>query len=274
LWNGAVKKLPENASCWVRVVTPWSGKNWGFVSVPRMGQEVVIQFEEGDPDRPICTGMLYNNETMPPYKYPEDQTQSGIRTDSSKDVADAKAYNELMFDDKADKEMMRVQAQKDHQMLVKNKSVVTIGLDAIDADKHDVEGSLSQVVKQNVTETIKKGDHFFTIETGNQEIKIKTDKTQTIEGKHTKTITGDDAKTVKTGNMTVDVKAGKITMTAALEIKLVVGGSSIKIDNSGVTIKGPIIKIEADGMAEMKSPMTTVKGEALLTLKGGMTMIN
>jgi len=170
--------------------------------------------------------------------------------------------------------MLRLQAQKDHQMLVKNKSVVTIGLEEIDAGDHDGDGSLSQVVKQNVTETIQEGDHFFTIKAGNQEIKIKTDKTQTIEGKHTKTITGDDAKTVTTGNMTVDVKSGKITMAAAIEIKLEVGGSSIKIDQSGVTIKGPIIKIEADGMAEMKSPKTTVKGEAMLTLKGGMTMIN
>jgi type VI secretion system secreted protein VgrG len=264
----------ENSSCWVRVVTPWSGKSWGFVAVPRMGQEVVIQFEEGDPDRPICTGMLYNKETMPPYKYPDDQTQLGIRTDSSKGVNDAEAYNELMFDDKADKEMMRVQAQKDHQMLIKNKSVVTIGQDALDAGSHDDDGSLSQVVKNHVTETIQEGDHYFTIETGSQEIGIKTDKTQTIEGKHTKTITGNDATTIKTGNMTVDVKTGKITMTAAIEILLKVGGSSIKIDNSGVTIKGPIIKITADGMAEMKSPLTTVKGDGMLTLKGGVTMIN
>ncbi len=272
-WDREGKK-DEKSSCWVRVVTPWSGKNWGFVAVPRMGQEVVIQFEEGDPDRPICTGMLYNKETMPPYTYPDDQTQLGIRTDSSKGVQDVEAYNELMFDDKADSEMMRVQAQKDHQMLIKNKSVVTIGQDEIDAGTHDDEGSLSQVVRNNVTETVQEGDHFFTIETGSQEIEIKTDKTQTIKGKHTKTITGNDAKTVKTGNMTVDVKSGKIEMTAAMEILLTVGGSSIKIDQSGVTIKGPIIKIHADGMAEMKSAKTTVKGTAMLTLKGGLTLIN
>ena len=281
-WDRKGKK-DEKSSCWVRVVTPWSGKNWGMVAVPRMGQEVVIQFEEGDPDRPICSGMLYNEDTMPPYKYPDDQTQVGIRTDSSKDVNDAKAYNELMFDDKADSEMMRVQAQKDHQMLIKNKSVVTIGLDEVDTGEHDDEGSLSQVVQNHVTETIKDGDHYVTIEKGDEEIKIETgsqlleikkDKTQTIEGKHTKTITGNDATTVKTGNMTVDVKSGKITMTAAIEIMLKVGESSIKIDNSGVTIKGPIIKIQADGMAEMKSPATTVKGDGMLTLKGGITMIN
>ena len=281
-WDREGKK-DEKSSCWVRVVTAWSGKNWGMVAVPRMGQEVVVQFEEGDPDRPICTGMLYNQDTMPPFKYPDDQTQLGIRTDSSKDVSDAEAYNELMFDDKGGKEMMRVQAQKDHQMLIKNKSVLTVGLDKVDAGDHDEDGSLSQVVKNHVTETIQEGDHYFTIEKGDEEIKIETgsqlleikkDKTQKVEGKHTKTITGNDATTVKTGNMTVDVKSGKITMTAAIEIMLKVGGSSIKIDNSGVTIKGPIIKIQGEGMAEMKSPLTTVKGDGMLTLKGGITMIN
>ena len=208
---------------------------------------------------------------MPPYNYPDDQTQMGFKTNSSKGGG---GYNEWMFEDKKDAEMMRVQAQKDHQMLVKNKSVETIGLDEIDAGAHDEDGCVSRVVKQHVTETLLDGDHYFTIETGSQEIEIKTDKTQTIEGKHTKTITGNDATTVKTGNMTVDVSAGKIEMTAAVEILLTVGPSSIKIDNSGVTIKGPMIKVEGTAMVEAKAPMTTVKGDAMLTLKGGLTMIN
>ncbi len=275
-----VGKRDETSSCWVRVATPWSGKGWGMVAVPRMDQEVVIQFEEGDPDRPICTGMLYNNETMPPYDYPAEQTQLGIKTNSSKGGG---GYHELMFDDKKDAELMRVQAQKDHQALIKNKSVVTIGLDDIETGDHDEDGSLSQVVRNHITQTIQEGDHYYTIEKGDEEYKIesgsqlleiKQDKTQKIEGKHTKTITGNDSTTVTSGNMTVDVSSGKITMTAAMEILLKVGGSSVKIDNSGVTIKGPMIKIEADGMAEVKSPMTTVKGEGMLVLKGGVTMIN
>ncbi|MFT4960893.1 MAG: type VI secretion system secreted protein VgrG [Paracoccaceae bacterium] len=261
-WDREGKK-DENASCWIRVVTPWSGKGWGIIAVPRIGQEVVIQFEEGDPDRPICTGMLYNKDTMPPYELPANKTQSGVKTNSSKGGG---GYNELMLEDKTGAEMMRFQAQKDHQVLIKNKSVVCIGVEEIDEGDHGGDGSLSQVVKQNVTETILDGDHFFTIETGSQEIEIETDKTQTIEGNY--------ATTVSSGNMTVDVAAGKIKMEAALEILLTVGGSSIKIDNSGVTIKGPMIKIEGDAMAEIKSTMTTVKGSAMLTLKGGLTMIN
>ncbi len=261
----------ENSSCWVRVVTPWSGKEWGFVAVPRMGQEVVIQFEEGDPDRPICTGMLYNADTMPPYTYPQDATQLGIKTQSSKD---AEGYHELMFDDKAGEELMRVQAQKDHQVLVKNKSVVTVGLDEVDAGEHDEDGSVSRVVRNHVTETIQEGDHYFTISAGNQEIDIATDRTQTIGGKHTKTVTGNDETTVEQGDLTIDVSAGSIAIEAAREIKLTVGGSSITIDQSGVTIEAPMVTIGADGMAEMSGTTTTVKGDTMLTLKGGVTKIN
>lgn len=276
-------KSDENSSCWVRAVMPWTGKKYGFIAIPRMGQEVVIQFEEGDPDRPICTGMLYNSDNMPPYALPENQTQLGLRSDSTKDVNDSKAYNELMFEDKAGEELMRIQAQKDHQALIKNKSVVTIGQGEMQDEDHDDEGSLSQTVRNNVSqtiqegshyETIKEGDHFFKIETGSQEIEIKTDKTQTIEGKHTKTITGNDATTVKSGNMTVKVSSGKISMEAAMEISLKVGASTITIKPAEISIKSPVIKIAADGMAEMKSPMTTVKGDGMLTLKGGITMIN
>jgi type VI secretion system secreted protein VgrG len=139
------------------------------------------------------------------------------------------------------------------------------------------------------------------LETGSHTLEIKKDKTQTIEGKHTKTITGNDATTVKTGNMTtnvntgnmtttvktgnmttnvntgnmtVDVKAGKISMTAAQKIELKVGGSTVTIDPVSVTIKTTMLKFEAKAMAEVKAAMTTVKGDAMLTLKGGLTMIN
>lgn len=273
-WDREGKK-DETSSCFVRVVTPWSGTDWGMVAIPRMGQEVVIQFEEGDPDRPICTGMLFNKDTMPPYKYPDDQTQLGIKTNSSKGGG---GYNELMFDDKKDNELMRVQAEKDHQMLIKDRSTVTVGLDSPSPEVTSAdEKSYVMTVEQHVTETVNKGDRTETVKMGD---KIETieqgDMTETIKmGDKTETIEmGDHKETVKLGNLTVDVTAGKIKMTAGIEILLQVGGSSVKIDNSGVTIKGPIIKVQGSGMIEAKAPMTTVKGDAMLTLKGGLTMIN
>ncbi|MEP1329964.1 type VI secretion system tip protein TssI/VgrG [Pseudophaeobacter sp.] len=268
-------KSDEKSSCFVRVVTPWSGKNWGMVAVPRIGQEVMVQFEDGNPDRPICTGMLYNADTMPPYTYPDDQTQLGIKTNSSKGGG---GYNELMFDDKKGEELMRVQAEKDHQMLIKDRSAITVGLDAPDPEVSDAdEKSYALTIKQNMDEVVKTGDRTEVVETG--------DKAETIEkgnmtldvdtGNLTETIAkGDHKETVSLGNLTVDVTAGKVKMTAGQEILLQVGASSVKIDNSGVTIKGPMIKVEGSAMVEAKAPMTTVKGDAMLTLKGGLTMIN
>ncbi|WP_420006743.1 type VI secretion system Vgr family protein [Arenibacterium sp. LLYu02] len=295
-------KDDEKSSCFVRVMTPWSGKDWGMVAVPRIGQEVVVQFEDGNPDRPIVTGMLYNAETKPPYKYPDDQTQLGIKTNSSKGGG---GYNELMFDDKKDSELMRIQAQKYHQTLVKDRLSMTVGLDAIAKEVASVdEKSYDLTIEQHMNETVKTGDRTELVETGNKvETVKKGDYTETIEtGNKTMTITkgdltenidtgdvkvtigsgdlvetiskGDHTETVSLGNITTKASAGKIAISAGTEITLTVGGSSIKIDNSGVTIKGPMIKIQADGMLEAKSPATTVKGDAMLTLKGGVTMIN
>lgn len=292
----------EKSSCFVRVMTPWSGKDWGMVAVPRIGQEVVVQFEDGNPDRPIVTGMLYNAVTKPPYKYPDDQTQLGIKTNSSKGGG---GYNELMFDDKKDSELMRIQAQKYHQTLVKDRLSMTVGLDAIAKEVASVdEKSYDLTIEQHMNETVKTGDRTELVETGNKvETVKKGDYTETIEtGDKTMTISkgdltenidtgdvkvtigtgdlvetiskGDHTETVSLGNITTKASAGKIAISAGMEITLTVGGSSIKIDNSGVTISGPIIKIEADGMIEAKSPATTVKGDAMLTLKGGVTMIN
>ncbi|MEW2914734.1 type VI secretion system tip protein TssI/VgrG [Leisingera sp. JC11] len=273
-WDREGKKN-ETSSCFVRVMTPWSGKNWGMVAIPRMGQEVVIQFEDGNPDRPICTGMLYNAETMPPYTYPDDQTQLGIKTNSSKGGG---GYNELMFDDKKDSELMRVQAEKDHQMLVKDRSTVTVGMDAPDPEVTSAdEKSYVFTVQQHMTETVHQGDRTEVVETGDKSETIQTgNMTLDVDtGNLTETIAkGNHSETVSLGNLTVDVTAGKIAMSAGQEIKLTVGASEVKIDNSGVSIKGPMIKIEGTGMVEAKAPMTTVKGEAMLTLKGGLTMIN
>ena len=265
----------EKSTCWIRVATPWSGKDWGLVAIPRMGQEVVIQFEEGDPDRPICTGMMWNNETKPAFKYPDDATQLDIRTRSSKGGG-AQDYNELMFEDKKGSEFMRVQAQKDHQFLIKNKSVLTIGQDEIDAGAHDDEGSLSEVIRNHVTRTIQEGNHYHTIQEGDEEFKIETG-SQTIEIEKDKTQTvksGNYDTTVSKGNMSVGVDMGKITIEAKQSIELKVGSNSVKIDQMGVTVKGMMVNIEGKTMAEMKSKMTTVKGDAMLTLKGGVTMIN
>ena len=136
-------KADDKSTCWVRVATPWSGKNWGAIAVPRIGQEVVVQFEEGDPDRPLVTGMLYNAATMPPYPLPASRTQQGVKTNSSKGGG---GYNELVMEDKKGAEYVRFQSERDFHQIVKNDAMINIGFE------HASRGDLTQMIKRNATE--------------------------------------------------------------------------------------------------------------------------
>ena len=292
-WDREGKK-DESTTCWVRCVMPWTGKNWGMISVPRIGQEVAIQFEEGDPDRPICTGMLYNGDTKPPFALPANMTQTGIVTRSTKSGS-AGTFNELVFEDKKDAEFVRLQSERDYKETIKNNAEITIGLE------HKDSGDLTQTIHRNKTETLNTGDHTFTVKAGHQTIAVKKDLKETVEGDSTQTITGDttqeikqgnlkqtvksgnvtrevsmgnETQTIKMGNLTVKANMGKVDIEAMQSITLKVGTSSIKLDPSGVTIKGLMVKVKAEAMLEAKSPMSNVEGSGLLILKGGMTMIN
>ncbi|MEM6372385.1 MAG: type VI secretion system tip protein TssI/VgrG, partial [Pseudomonadota bacterium] len=274
----------ENTTCWVRVVMPWTGKNWGMISIPRIGQEVVIQFEEGDPDRPICTGMLYNADTMPPYALDANKTQTGIKTRSSKEGA-ASNYNELVFEDKKDEEFIRMHSEKDYFQTIENNAVIMIGQDKMDP------GDLTQTIYHTKTETIETGDHIFSVSEGNQEIFVKTDHTEKIEGEAEQTITGNYTQTIEDGDVTrevssgnedhtlpsgdytMDVSSGTISITAGTEISLTVGSSNITIDSSGVSISGTMVSMEGSASADVDSPATTVSGQ-LVTIDGSTTMIN
>jgi type VI secretion system secreted protein VgrG len=116
----------ENSSCWVRVAQPWAGKGYGMFSLPRIGHEVVVQFLDGDPDYPLVTGSVYNNDNPSAWKLPDHSTVSGMKTQSSKEGT-AKLANELRFDDKKDSEYIWFHAQKDFHRLVENDAFDWIG---------------------------------------------------------------------------------------------------------------------------------------------------
>ena len=282
----------ENTTCWVRTVVPWSGRGWGMFAVPRIGQEVVIQFERGNPDRPICTGMLYNDARRHAFDFPANKTMSGVRTESSKG---GKGNHEFVFEDKKDAEYIRMISEKDYFQIIKNNATVSIG-----QDKKD-KGDLTQTIHRHKTETLKTGDHTFTVESGSQKIKIARNHDETVggtsdtkitgnttltveQGNYTETIEtgnrkrdvkmGNDDTTVSLGNITIDAKAGKITITALQEIVLKVGKSSVKVSQMGGDIEGMFVNTKADVMATTKAIMTDIKGNGMLILKGGMTMIN
>ncbi len=142
----------ENSSCWIRVSQSWAGKNWGSMQIPRIGQEVIVSFLEGDPDRPIITGRVYNAEQTVPYDLPENATQSGMKSRSSKGGTPAN-FNEIRMEDKKGLEQLYIHAERNQDIVVevdeshsvghdRNKSighdeVVTIGNDRVRAVKHD-----------------------------------------------------------------------------------------------------------------------------------------
>ena len=170
----------DKASCWVRVAQSWAGKQWGGWILPRIGMEVVVTFLEGDPDRPLVTGAVYNGEAMPPYTLPDDQTRSTLKSNSSKGGG---GYNEWRFEDKKGDEEVWLHAQKDWNTVVENDRTTTLN-------------------KGNDTLTVKKGDRTFKVETGNEEYYIKG----------TRDLTVDDAQTHKTGNTYTHNVIGDFTL--------------------------------------------------------------
>ncbi|MFC6640093.1 bacteriophage T4 gp5 trimerisation domain-containing protein [Sulfitobacter sediminilitoris] len=171
-------------------------------------------------------------------------------------------YNALVFEDDTGKEYVHVQSQKDYQMVVKDSAQITIGDKDVNvsADGQSADaGSLLQTVKKNVTEMIQEGDKSETVDQGKLDL--------TVEGNMTEI--------VRSGNMSLDVQSGKIDISAATtimmeagqKITLKVGGSSIEITQTGVKIKGTT-SVDVDAIN------TTVKGSAMLTLRGGLTKIN
>ncbi|MDO6590550.1 MULTISPECIES: type VI secretion system Vgr family protein [Rhodobacterales] len=294
-WDRDGKK-DENASCWVRTAVPWSGKNWGMMAVPRVGQEVVVQFENGDPDRPIITGMVYNGDTKVPHPLPANQTQMGLKTNTSKDGG---GFSELIFEDKKDAEFVRLQSERDFRQIVKNNAEITVGLE------HKKEGFFKQTIHGNKTETINEGDHQFTVAKGAEKIDIAKNRDTTIGGSDALTIDADQKMTIKGGQTTSITKAYEIDVGAALEVSakskitLKCGGSKIEMTPTKVTISTTQIDIKAEatarltangqlkmegkGQAALKGAgmlklegggMTQLKSSGLLSVKGSLTMIN
>ncbi len=258
----------ENSSCWIRVSQPWAGSNWGAIWIPRIGQEVLVSFLEGDPDRPIITGRVYNADQMPPYTLPGYQTRSTYMSRSSKGGGTSN-YNELRFEDLKGQEQIFMNAEKDMDLRVENDSREFIGAnrhlivttnqqELIDADKHlhvkgdhfeKVEGNMSLQVAGNQMESV----------TGNKSLNITGDQKESVTGNVSLSVTGNQNESV-TGSVSLSVTQGKmdsITMGYAMSamsihlsadtgiviecplgITLSAGPNSIDIAPEGVFITG------------------------------------
>ncbi|MER9419123.1 type VI secretion system tip protein VgrG [Mesorhizobium sp. M0306] len=227
-WDRLGKK-DQNSSCFVRVSQTWAGSGWGFIQIPRIGQEVIVDFIEGDPDLPIITGRVYNAAQMPPYGLPGNATQSGWKSDSSKGGG---GYNELMFEDKAGSELVNFQAQKDHHLLIKhdrNKLVQHDQSDRIDHDaKHSVGHNLDEdvgnnkTVKIGVDQTTNIGSNDTETVGKNRSLTVGIDETINIGSNSTETIGANHTQTVGLVQ-TITVGAARVDSVGAAEQRSVGG---------------------------------------------------
>jgi len=179
-WNRYCTK-DENSSCWVRVSSPWAGTNFGGIQIPRIGQEVIVDFENGDPDRPIVTGRVYNADNMPPWTLPDNATQSGLLTRSSEGATDANA-NALRFEDKKGAEQVWLHAERNQDIEVEKDETHWVGHDRTKTIDNDE----TVHVKHDRTETV---DHDETIT-------VHNDRTETVDGNETITIHKNRTETV------------------------------------------------------------------------------
>jgi type VI secretion system secreted protein VgrG len=206
-------KDDENSSCWVRVSSPWAGQNWGAISLPRIGQEVIVDFLEGDPDRPIIMGRVYNAQQMPPYTLPDYQTRSTVQSRSSKGGGTAN-YNEIRFEDLKGSEQIFLNAEKDMDHRVENDSREYIGnnrhlivnasqFEMVNTDKHlHVKGKQNEKIESD--QSLQVGGNVMESITGNQSVNISGNRKHSITGSDSRSVTGDVKESV-TGDVSLSV---------------------------------------------------------------------
>ncbi|MFT6389714.1 MAG: type VI secretion system secreted protein VgrG [Cellvibrionaceae bacterium] len=247
-------KTDENSSCFVRVVQSWAGNQWGTSFIPRMGQEVIVNFLDGDPDRPLVTGAVYNGKNKPTYP---SKTQSGIKTRSTKGGT-PQNYNELRFEDKKGSEQIYVHAEKDLDTQVENNETLTVDNDRTKIVKHDenstIENDRNKTVNNNQTESIKQNktidvgnDHREAI-TGNMTIHVDKDLKESVTGQYLEDVTKHYGLHAKT-----------ITMDADDKIIIKTGAAQIVMESNGdITISGKTINIKG-------SSNVVIKGSKVIT---------
>ncbi len=227
----------ENSSCWIRVSQPWAGKNWGSIWIPRMNQEVIVSFLEGDPDRPIITGRVYNADQDVPYTLPDHQTVSTFLSRSSKGGGTSN-FNELRFEDKMGSEQIFINAEKDMDLRVENDSREFVGNDR------------SLIVTQDQMEKVG-GDQHSQV-TGNRNEKIGQNLSLQI-GQNLYEKSGQNY--AHEAGQEIHFKAGmKIIIEAGMQISLIGPGGFVDIGPSGVTIQGTMVLINSGGAAGSGSP--------------------
>ncbi|HYD10398.1 MAG TPA: type VI secretion system tip protein TssI/VgrG, partial [Acidimicrobiales bacterium] len=286
-------KDASKPSAWARVAQAWAGKTWGSIAIPRIGQEVVVEFLEGDPDRPLVTGSVYNGEQMPPYSLPGNQTRSTTKSRSSPGGGPSN-FNEIRLEDKKGSEEIYIHAEKDKVVLVENDRRESVGHDEtieIGHDRRETVGNDETIeVRQHRSATVG-GNETISVG-GDQSVSVGGNQRLTVGGNNTVGVSGDQAVTVeKNRTLTVSNResiavggdratevgkndrtnvaqnrstsvgknedlqvAKKMVLNVGDELTIKVGDASIVMKKNGeIAIKGKDITINASGKLNAKA---------------------
>lgn len=295
-WDRLGKK-DENSSCWVRVSQNWAGKKWGGIFLPRIGQEVIIEFLEGDPDRPIITGRVYNGDQTIPYELPANKTQSGVKSRSSKDGTPDN-FNEIRFEDKKGSEEVYIHAEKDQNNVVENNETTQVGVNRTENVGNDETITIgnNRTEQVGVNETISIGSNRTETVGANESITIAISRARTVGvndaitvgaaqeitvgaaqatnvgidqstavGNNQSNTVGKDRSSDVGDNDTLNV-GKKLTIEAGEEVLLKTGKASILMKKDGtITIEGKDITLKGSGDISAKaSKKVTIKGSKIL----------
>jgi type VI secretion system secreted protein VgrG len=269
-------KNDENSSCWVRVQQPWAGPGWGTLFIPRIGQEVVVEFLEGDPDRPLVSGAVYHAANVPPYALPGEKTKSTIKSDSS---IGGGGFNELRFEDRKGSEEIFLHGQKDWVIVIENDKAQLIKHDEFSKVDHDrtrevgrhetvhvggnrqktVDGDEEVIVGGNETITVGK-NHAEKIG-GNESIEVGGSETLGVSGNRTASIGGNHVEAVVLNHNTA--VGGMFAQEVLLDHTVVVG------TNASMTVrKNQTIQVNKDRTAQIKEKDTENVGKEKTIIVG------
>lgn len=252
----------ENSSCWIRVSQLWAGKQWGAMNIPRIGQEVIVDFLEGDPDQPIITGRVYNGINMPPYSLPDKATTSTLKSNSSKGGA---GFNEIRLDDTKGTEQMFIHAERNEDIRVKLDAFEWIGnerhlivksdqIEKVEASQHLTVNS-DQKEKVGGSASLKVGGDQKEEIGGDQHLKVGS--RQNIKAGGTISVDAGMDLQQKVGmkhavdaGMEIHLKGGmNVVIEAGASLTIKVGGNFVNINPAGVFIQGTMVMINSGGAA-------------------------
>jgi type VI secretion system secreted protein VgrG len=239
----------EKSSCWVRVQQKWAGTGWGFWFLPRIGMEVVVQFIDGDPDRPLVTGTVYNATNTTPYPLPDEKTKSTIKSNSSPGGG---GYNELRFEDKAGSEEIFSHAQKDYNEVVENDHNTLVHANQTIV----VDANQTQTIHGNQEERVD-GNQDLSVG-GNRDVHAESTFDETVDGTETRNVSGAVSETFDASE--TRTVGGGLTETFSASETRTIGGSQTE------TIGGSWTQTIA------AASDVTVSGSSSLTVTGSITV--